>query len=99
MDCYLYVLSRQRLTAGALVCDQLNMHAFNKLGRVAFVHRHASGPNYKAENSAFSVEECSAALYFEQGWYFLAVSFVQHKDLFFDFAFLSKLSSKHTHCV
>lgn len=51
------LLSRQRLTAGVLVCDQLDMCAFTKPGRVAFVHHHASGQNYKAENSALSVKE------------------------------------------
>lgn len=51
------LLSRQRLTAGVLVCDQLDMCAFNKPGRVAFVRHHASGQNYKAENSALSVKE------------------------------------------
>ncbi len=51
------LLSRQRLTAGVLVCDQLDMCAFNKPGKVAFVHHHASGQNYKAENNVLSVKE------------------------------------------
>lgn len=52
------LLFRQRLTAGALVCDQLDMCAFNKLGRVAFVHRQASGQDWKAENGGLSVKKC-----------------------------------------
>lgn len=52
------LLLRQRLTAGALVCDQLDMCAFNKPGRIAFVHQRASGQNYKAENGAFFAKDC-----------------------------------------
>lgn len=39
---------RQRLTAGALVCDQLDVCAFNKPSPIAFVLRAASGHKWKA---------------------------------------------------
>lgn len=69
---------RQRLTAGALVCDRLDMCAFNKPGRVAYAHQHAPGWNYKTEQSALCVKDRSAALYFKQ-LYFSAVCFAPYK--------------------
>lgn len=38
---------RQRLTAGALVCDQLDVCAFNKPSPIAFVLQAASGHKWK----------------------------------------------------